>query len=44
MLREFLIVIAAVAKVSFKHGLWLVARVNQNSHIQHQYRADMGFT
>ena len=28
-LREFLIVIAAVAKVSCKHGLWLVARVNK---------------
>ena len=27
-LYEFLIVIAAVAKVSCKHGLWLVARVN----------------
>ena len=27
-LCEFLIVIAAVAKVSCKHGLWLVARVN----------------
>ena len=30
-LREFLIVIAAVAKVSCKHGLWLVTRVNQNA-------------
>ena len=28
-LREFLIVIAAVAKVSCKHGLWLVTRVNK---------------
>ena len=28
-LCEFLIVIAAVAKVSCKHGLWLVARVNR---------------
>ena len=30
-LCEFLIVIAAVAKVSCKHGLWLVARVNTNA-------------
>ena len=29
-LREFLIVIATVAKVSCKHGLWLVVRVNYN--------------
>ena len=29
-LCEFLIVIAAVAKVSCRHGLWLVARVNKN--------------
>ena len=28
-LREFLIVIATVAKVSCKHGLWLVVRVNE---------------
>ena len=28
-LFEFLIVIAAVAKVSCKHGLWLVARVSR---------------
>lgn len=27
-LREFLIVIATVAKASCKHGLWLVVRVN----------------
>ena len=32
-LREFLIVIAAVAKVSCKHGLWLVARVKKRAHI-----------
>ena len=31
-LCEFLIVIAAVAKVSCKHGLWLVARVNHKSY------------
>ena len=31
MLCEFLIVIAAVAKVSRKHGLWLVAHVNKNA-------------
>ena len=30
-LCEFLIVIAAVAKVSCKHGLWLVAHVNKNA-------------
>ena len=30
-LCEFLIVIAAVAKVSCKHGLWLGARVNTNA-------------
>ena len=30
-LFEFLIVIAAVAKVSCKHGLWLVARINTNA-------------
>ena len=29
-LREFLIVIATVAKVSCKHGLWLVVRVNKS--------------
>lgn len=28
-LREFLIVIATVAKASCKHGLWLVVRVNE---------------
>ena len=28
-LREFLLVIAAVAKVSHKRGLWLVVRVNK---------------
>ncbi|RGF17044.1 hypothetical protein DW266_11995 [Blautia sp. AM22-22LB] len=33
-LREFLIVIAAVAKVSCKHGLWLVARVKKASPFQ----------
>ena len=29
------LVIAAVAKVSCKHGLWLVARVNQKSGMPH---------
>ena len=28
-LREFLIVIATVAKASCKHGLWLVVRVKE---------------
>ena len=28
-LREFLIVIATVAKASCKHGLWLVVRVDR---------------
>lgn len=35
-LCEFLIVIAAVAKVSCKHGLWLVARVKYGIFIQNE--------
>jgi hypothetical protein len=35
-LREFLIAIAAVAKVSFKHRLWLVARVKYGIFIQNE--------
>ena len=31
-LREFPLVIAAVAKVSRKRGLWLVVRVNKKEH------------
>ena len=31
-LREFPLVIATVAKVSRKHGLWLVVRVNEICH------------
>ena len=31
-LRDFLMVIAAVAKISCKHGLWLVARVKRLLH------------
>ena len=29
-LREFLMIIATVAKASCKHGLWLIARVNKS--------------
>ena len=32
-LREFLIVIATVAKASCKHGLWLVVRVNKKTYL-----------
>ena len=32
---DSLLVIAAIAKVSCKHGLWLVARVNQKAGMPH---------
>lgn len=38
MLREFLLVIAAVTRGSCKHELWLVARVNKNRHIEASVR------
>ena len=41
-LREFPLVIATAAKVSRKHGLWLVVRVNKKECASAHSRAERG--